>query len=174
MTHESAGAVATLRPFAAAAYVVAALLILAPPLDIWFSMPVTDVSEARWRFGAVGLVTGAMLLPVAGFLLAMVTAVLCGHRRMFGAVMALGGAAVIALVLALGLFVLDAMEVRQGIAAGMIRRFDWTVVKSVITQLAQIGALSVVLWTGLRASRSRRKRVERGPEQEGVVVSSRR
>jgi hypothetical protein len=174
MTQHSVVPVHSLRPFAVAAYLVALLLILAPPLEVISNMPALQPSEARWRFGATGLVTSSLLLPIAGFLLAIVTSVLRGHRWVFWGAMACGAVVLVGMVGLVGMFALDSMQVRPGVAQPMMRRFDGTVIRSVVTQLFQIVALGAILWAGFLANRRRGSRVvARGrTAQSGVVMGA--
>jgi hypothetical protein len=174
MTQHSDVPVQALRPFAVAAYLVALLLILAPPLEVMTNLSTLQLTDARWRFGATGLMTGSLLLPVAGFLLAIMTAVLTGHRWVFWGAMAGGVLLLVGMLAMVGMFVLDAMQVRPGVAQPMVRRFDGTVVRSVLTQLFQVIALGAVLWSGLVAQRHRGRRAaaEGRRAESGVVVGA--
>lgn len=154
MSKGHGGPAAVVARFAVAIYLVAFLCMLAPPLDLVFSLPSIDVSSVRWRFGAVGLITGAAVFPLVGLLLALITAVVCGHRWMYRTLVGLGVAGAVLLILAVGLFTLDSLQVRPDVTAEALRRFDLTVVKAIITQLVQVVVLTVVLWTAVRAWRA--------------------
>jgi hypothetical protein len=164
----------TLQPFAVAAYLVAILLILAPPLEVLTNMPAVQASEARWRLGAVGLLTGSLLLPVAGFLLAIVTAYLRGHRWLFWLAMGSGGVVLLGMIGLLALFALDAVQVWAGVDAATVNRFNAIVIRSVGIQIGQLVALGAVLWGGFLANRRRGWRAVRasGASESGVVVGA--
>src|SRR5688500_13667597 len=107
-TGETAGVFAK---FATAIYLVAVLCILAPPLDLILSLPTIDPGSVVWRFGALGMLTGATIFPLIGLLLALFTAVLCQHRFVYRALLGLGGIAILALTVAVGLFLLDSVQI---------------------------------------------------------------
>ncbi|HSJ24172.1 MAG TPA: hypothetical protein VK929_05845 [Longimicrobiales bacterium] len=143
----------TVRTFVPAAYFLAVLMVLLPPLDVYFSMPTTDPGSAMWRFGAIGMITSAVLIPIVGVFLALVTAVAVGHKwpfRIAAAAALVGG---IGLTIAVALFAFDALQVRREISPDMVRRFDFTVIKSILSQLAQIIALIVLYVASVRAGR---------------------
>ncbi|HXC24822.1 MAG TPA: hypothetical protein VNU46_02825, partial [Gemmatimonadaceae bacterium] len=112
------------------AYFLAALLFFVPLFDAAMSMWPFHLGLEQWRFGAVGALSNYPLMPLAGLLLALVTARTNQHwrtRRILGWLCALF--AVILLVIVL-LFILDyyqtkslvhpeykhAMQVAMGIA----------------------------------------------------------
>ncbi|CAN5606204.1 hypothetical protein BH23GEM9_BH23GEM9_23090 [soil metagenome] len=173
MTSESPrGPAAVLTRFAVPIYLVALLSMLAPPLDLVFSMPAIELSNVRWRFGAVGLLTGAVLFPMLGLLIALMTSVACGHRIMYRIWMGLGATGMLVLIASAGLFSLDALQVRQDVNALVLRRFDLTVVKALLTQLVQIGILGALLWTGLRVGRAAGRQAA-APEDSLVIAAGR-
>lgn len=172
MSQGQGGPAAVIQKFAVSIYLVALLCMLAPPLDLAFSLPSIDVSNVRWRFGAIGLVTGAAVLPLVGLLLALITAVASGHRWMYRIFAGLGVLGALLLTAALGLFALDSLQVRGSVTPNALRRFDLTVAKAAITQVAQIVILGVVLWTSMRAARRSGRVAKASAPSEGLVFSS--
>lgn len=154
MARSNAGTGQLLARYSSALYFVAALMLLMPPLDVILSLPRYAPGNADWRWGAIGVVSGAMLLPIMGVLLASMTAVASRHRWMNRLVIA--GAVLMALVLflAAGLFVLDGIQLRPRAAPEVLGRYDLAVVKTVIMQLTQVVALLLVARSGWRAGRS--------------------
>jgi hypothetical protein len=102
-----------LRRLAVPAYIVAASLIIFPIFDQMMQLVSTaKVHDARWRFGAAGLMSNMLILPIAGLMIALILAAAVEHRafqRVMAVVCALGA---FGLVLATGLFMLDAIQVR--------------------------------------------------------------
>jgi len=103
-----------LRRFAAPSYIAAASLILFPIFDQLMQLvPTAKLHDARWRFGAVGLMSNLFVLTIAGLLIAFLMSAALEHR-VFQRVMAvLCAAAALALIMATGLFALDAIQVRS-------------------------------------------------------------
>jgi hypothetical protein len=102
-----------LRPLSLASYGVAAILIFFPLVDSAQGLWPFQAGEAVWRFGALGLLSRAIMTPMLGLLLALATATLFGDRRTLRllAVVALGAAGLAAA--GAGLFIFDAVEMRS-------------------------------------------------------------
>jgi len=86
-----------------AAYLLGVILVILPLVDLTMSVLPLRFSDDRWRFGVVGTMSSALLVPLLGLLIIMATAVLSDHRRVQRVV---GG---ICIVLAIGLAVLDVL-----------------------------------------------------------------
>ncbi|NJD10695.1 MAG: hypothetical protein FIB01_09770 [Gemmatimonadetes bacterium] len=154
MSYTGNGSVNWVSRYSPALYFVAALMLLMPPLDIILSMAEYAWGSAQWRWGAIGLVSGGMLLPIVGVLLASMTAVLAGQLWPNRVVMAVAVVLVLLLLLAAGLFSLDAIEIRHQATAVVRRRFDVAVIKTVLMQLTQALTLLLVVRSAWRADRA--------------------
>src|SRR5438105_4643252 len=98
------------------AYVLAATLIALPIFDATMAIRPFHLGEARWRFGAVGILTNALMLPTAGFVIAGFVAQSQEHRRFLRFLGALSLLVGVVCVLAMGAFALDALQ-----SAGTVR-----------------------------------------------------
>jgi len=165
MTRTNTAPVPYLARYSTAIYFLAVLMVLMPPLDIILSMPQYLPRVAMWRFGAIGLLSGAMLLPIAGLLLAGLTAAASGHRWMNRMVLVCTTLAGLLFLLVLVLFALDAIQVRRDTAPELLRRFDVAVLKTLIMQVTQTVAVVLVARSAWRAGRSIRVREPRSAEQ---------
>ena len=97
------------------AYVVSIAMIALPLADVSTSLYPWRFYEPRWRFGAVGLISNSLLLPMAGLLVAYLTAVILDHRTTRRII---GGGSLAALgvcVAALVMFALDAVQTRAAV-----------------------------------------------------------
>jgi hypothetical protein len=103
------------RHFARVAYFVGTLLLVVPIIDVMVALLPVSATNARWRFGAVGLLSNAFILPLVGLLILGVTASLSSHRRTLRALSFLALAAGAFSLLLVGLFSLDAVQTRAGI-----------------------------------------------------------
>lgn len=146
-----------------AVYVVAVLLIFLPPLDILFGLPSISPESARWRFGTIGMLTSAQMLPILGYLLLTMTAVSMQHTWRYRLSLAFGILGVAIMVGLFGAFFLDALQVRREVNEELWPRFNWAVGKSLITQLIQIGVAVLITVLGYRARRATREVVEKRP-----------
>ena len=63
------------RSLAPGAYVVAFLLFFIPFFDASLSLAPWNLASSQWRFGAFGLLSNALMLPAAGTLIAVATAI---------------------------------------------------------------------------------------------------
>ncbi len=112
------------RQMAPAAYLVAALLFFIPFFDALASVAPWHPLAAQWRFGAIGLISNAFMIPAAGALIAVGTALTYSHYKTqlwFGIVCWL-----MTLVVVLGMlsFSLDAIQTRTAIRPDMYRSYE--------------------------------------------------
>lgn len=141
------------RPFVKALYPVGALLIVAavsePALQIW----PFRLGEVRWRFGAVGLMSGAVLGTIFGLVWIMAVAAVLDHRRTLRttAVVCLAMALVLAVVAVF--FGLDFLQVRSGVNPNYRGALDLTVLRA----MAVLGlSILTATWLGIGGWRSTR------------------
>lgn len=113
-----------LKPLALTSYAVAALLIAIPMADTVLAVLPLRPGEVAWRFGALGLGSQAVMTPLLGGLLALVTAAVFEHRRGVRTLQILAVLAAVLLLAASVLFVLDAAQTRASIRATAKGVFD--------------------------------------------------
>jgi hypothetical protein len=141
------------RQFARVAYFVGALLLVVPVVDVIVALLPITVTNARWRFGAVGLLSNAFILPLAGLLILGVTAVTSQHRRLLRALSVIAWV-VCALSLGLiGMFALDALQTQAGIDPQRIFAFRMATSIGMLKMLC--GAVGFALF-GIAASTASR------------------
>lgn len=107
------------RQLAPGAYLVAFLLFFIPFFDATLSLAPLHVASSQWRFGAFGLLSNALMLPAAGMLIAIATAVAAGQARMRKVLGILCWVLVAVLIMSTLLFALDAMQSRRMIRPEM-------------------------------------------------------
>ena len=156
------------RGFALAAYLVGATLIVMPLVDVSVAVSPPHVDDYRWRFGAAGLFANAVMLPNAGLLLLLATAISYGHaaiRRTLGVVAWVSG---VLCVIAIAMFGLDALQTRPAVQPGMEMSFTLASV-SAATKLLVAGvtlfALGIVGVGGMK----RRTRVKEAAPMPPIV-----
>lgn len=142
------------RPFLKALYPIGALLVLAsvsePALQIW----PFRVGELRWRFGAVGLMSGAVLGVAFGLVWIMAVAALLDHRRTLRAASVVCMAMAVALSAVAVLFGLDFLQVRSSVNPDFRGALDLTVLRA----MAVIGlSIPAALGLGIGGWRSTRR-----------------
>ena len=101
------------------AYLVALLLIFIPLFDASMSVAPWSLGNAQWRFGAVGLLSNALMLPALGALIAVTTAVTLDHEWTIRTLRVWSWIACVVIVLSIVLFALDAIQTRAAISPEM-------------------------------------------------------
>ena len=130
-----------LRRLAPASYCTAALLLLLPMMDYLGNAWPFRPSAADWRYDVLGMISTHLLPPLLGLLLAIVTAAALPHprvSRILGVLVWLGA---VVLLLALGGFVLDSLQVRNAAPADA----RWVTKTSFLLASAKILAAAVAL-----------------------------
>lgn len=112
------------RQLAWPAYLVAVAMILVPLVDAWTTLYPWNFADARWRFGAVGLVSNAMMIPLAGLLVAFVTAWVREQRTLLRVIGGFGFVASVVCAAALVSFALDALQTRAQVRPEMRLSFN--------------------------------------------------
>lgn len=113
-----------MRRIALPAYLVAFLVFLFPLLDTALSVWPPQPGEVAWRFGAAGFFSRALMTPLLGILIAFAVALYLDHRRVLQAIAIASAAAVVAIIGVMGIFMLDALEMRSKVVAGREFAFD--------------------------------------------------
>ena len=133
------------RAVAGPLFLVGALLVVLPALDLLLNVWPLQPGDFRWRFGVVGLLANFLLTPLLGVALLSGTAALAAAptaRRVVGAVNVAGA---VLLALALGLFLLDLVQLRPTLRPEALPSFDVANARAML-KLA-LGA-AALLWLG--------------------------
>lgn len=157
------------RQLATPTYFVAFALICIPPFDALMQVIPFRLHDPRWRFGAFGLLSNAMMVPTVGLLIAFVAAVVFEHRvlqRTLGIVaLVLGAVTACALIV----FGLDALQIRQQVqpaAQLAFRVASTTAVAKSMLGILTLGAFGLVSFRAPRAP----KRAK--PTRDSLVVGT--
>lgn len=156
------------RFLALAAYLIGAALILVPLGDAALSISPLRVGEVRWRFGAVGMLANAFLLPNAGMLLLLATAIAYGHmwfRRTIGIVAFVGLGLTL---LGITVFALDAIQL-QATVPPEVRRQLWVAAGSAGVKL--VLETVILLAIGLAGVAAWRTRASKNPDVAPLLVT---
>lgn len=152
-----------MRNLAAGAYGVALLLILIPLLDSVLGIWPLRLREVQWRFGAVGLLSRAVMTPLFGLLVGHVVAVYMEHRFAARAFAVLAFASVLLALVGVASLAMDALQMRAQVRAEAMRAFDTASGVALAKYLA--GAVVALLLGvgGWRAAGSSGARLSSGP-----------
>ena len=143
------------RQFAAPCYVAATSLIVFPVFDQLMQLVSTvKLHDARWRFGAAGLMSNLLVLPVVGLVMLFVTAAVCEHRVFQRILSVLCALSAVGLIAVAGLLALDAIQVRSLMRPEVMS--SWAV--ATLTALLKLGVATLTLsWlaiAGFRGSKA--------------------
>lgn len=126
-------------------------MIVIPIVDAATTLFPWNYSEPRWRFGAVGMLSNALLIPTAGLLVAHATSLVLNHTGVRRAISIVGYAAAGLCVLALAMFALDSLQTRAAVRPEMRLSFN---VASITAALKTLLAGVTYLTFGLAGRRS--------------------
>lgn len=106
--------------------------------------------EPRWRFGAVGIMTQALLPIALGLFIVCSVAVLLGHRRLLRALAVASGAFALLLIAVTVLYALDTIQLRVSVKPAALTAFDVSATVAGVKLLliaAVSGGMARVGWT---------------------------
>lgn len=153
---------------AAPAYCVAALLVITPIGDFLSGVWPWRVGAVDWRFASSGLLSGFLLTPLLGALIAIVVAAWRGNDRVLRVLGVLTLALSAVCVIVLLAFILDAVQVSGAVPAQQRRAFLDASVKAFLKYI-MAGVASY--WLGMRAYRmGPKKKAQRSAEQRSTIV----
>jgi hypothetical protein len=156
-----------LASLAGPAYVVAALLVVTPLGDYASGVWPWRVAALDWRFASSGLLSGFLLTPLLGALIAIGVAAARGSERLLrilGIATLAAGSICVVILLA---FILDAVQLNSNIPEQQRRAFVDATVKAF---LKYVMACTASCWLGIRAYRLGRWTVPQPVPRSTVVI----
>jgi hypothetical protein len=144
-------------------YFIAFLLAVTPTMDFVTSILPLRWSSIEWRFATVGLLSGFLLTPLLGIIIAMGVAQFAQHLR-FQRILAIVNVTVVMSFIALFvLFLLDVFQLKSVVQADALEAFKSAATKAAIKHVSFIVALGWLSYSGFRVSRWRAREVRRRP-----------
>jgi hypothetical protein len=153
------------------AYFVAFLLIVIPLFDATMSVFPPRFDNAQWRFGALGLLSNAAMIPMTGVLIAFVTA---GFLEQRGVQKAIGIVAAIGVVVCLGalvLFTLDAVQAKVGLRPQLQRGYLIASVTAGVKMVLTAVTFGAFAMAGLRGPKGSAARVAASKAGSPMIMS---
>jgi hypothetical protein len=151
------------RPLTAVVYATAALLILVPLGEAFAAVLPMSLWSHQWRFGAVGLFSRALMLPLVGIVLASYWAMACHHRR---TLRALSGVAAVSSMILIGIiaaFALDSVQTAAQVNGPAKAAFRLATIVAMV-KLVAVCAVTAMLargaWVGSRLTQAHSSRSE--------------
>jgi hypothetical protein len=160
-----------MRRIALPAYLVAFLIFLFPLLDTAMSVWPPQPGEVAWRFGAAGFFSRALMTPLLGVLNAFAVSLYLERRTVLRALAIASGIAVVMIVGVMGMFMLDALEMRSKVALGMKFAFDVASVVALVKYGAGMLVALAFAVVGWRASK--RAAAPKGARKGAALLSAR-
>jgi hypothetical protein len=131
-------------------YAVAGLLILVPLVDLVMTVPPPEYGNLQWRFTAMGLLSGATLLPIVGLALGLVISGYLKQRTiMLTLVIVCLTMAVALLTLSFG-FLIDVKQLRFTVPDETRAAFNSAWRRAVIKLLLSGATLAYMGWLARR------------------------
>jgi hypothetical protein len=153
----------------AVGYSTAVMLALVPLGEAMAAVTPMKLGAAPWRFGAVGLFSRALLLALAGVVLASYIASASEHRRTLRVLAVLSGISSVTLLTISGVFALDALEMSATTTAVAKRAVQIASV-SALVKIVAVGTVTALLArSAWKTSRSMAPAPDRRPN--GMLIS---
>lgn len=143
----------SLEPLVAPLYFVALLLIATPAVDFATSVLPLRVENIEWRFATVGLLSGFLLTPLLGIIIALGLASYAEHYRFLRLLSIVNGVVALLLVILMVFFALDIVQLRSVVQPQAKDAFQLAALKAVAKYAAFILALAWLSVRGMRAAR---------------------
>jgi hypothetical protein len=110
-------------------YLCGLLLVVVPFVQVGVQLWPLRLDNIQWRFGAANALSSVLLLPYLGLSLAALLARMTGSRGVGIAVGAVASVFTLGLVASLGLFVLDAQELKAIVQDQAMQSFEGTTLR---------------------------------------------
>ncbi|MDB4916551.1 MAG: hypothetical protein JWM95_4195 [Gemmatimonadetes bacterium] len=164
-----------LRRLRVPGYLILALALAFPLADLLVQTMPLKPTQVVWRFGAMGLFSGAVAAPILILFFIYALALLSGDRKVIIAVIAISAILALILLGGSGAFALDALQMKRRVQAAAQPRFTVAAAQAMAKLLLQ-GLASVVLAVSalvtVRGTKAAPVRVER-PSGPNLIVGSR-
>ncbi len=127
-------------------YLAGLALIVLPAVELVLTVAPLSPGVLSWRYGAVGLLSRSLAMPIAGVLVIFGTAVLLEHGWIRRAAWILGFVGAAALVAVAGVFVLDVLQFRHQVRPQALAAYE---AASAVAGLKLLAGTVVLLAMGI-------------------------
>ncbi|MEP6492901.1 MAG: hypothetical protein ABJF01_09500 [bacterium] len=141
------------RQIASPTYLVALTFVLIPPFDALMQLLPLRIHDPRWRFGFFGLMANALMLPMIGLLIAFMASAYFEHKAFQRVLGILSAVVAVGIVAVLGLFALDAVQLRPDVKPVAQLAFKVASLTAAFKYLLGLITLSTFALASLRAPR---------------------
>jgi len=162
-------ALAQQRRLAVPCYIVAVAFIVLPVFDQVLQLaPTMHIHDARWRFGALGLLSNILLLPLLGMTLAFALSAIFELPQWQRALSIVAVVGIVLIVIAIGVFALDAIQVRS--LMRVERLSSWTIATLTATGKYILAAVTLALFARAGFAASTRSKTSAKDRGAGLIV----
>jgi len=146
------------------------LLVALPLVELAGAVWPVGSGSAEWRFGAVGLLSNALLQPLLGSFIMVLVAAHGEKRELLWVLGVLNALAALVLLVVLPIFVLDSLELRSRVPDAARLAFDVAALRAFFVN----GFAAVVLATlsrgGFKSSRDVDQPLKESPKDASPVI----
>ena len=142
-------------------YVVAAALVILHPADVMLGVFPIRLGDLAWRAGTIGALSGALMFPLLGFVLASVVAYLLNHKWVQVLLTVVYTLLVIALVTGMVVFTFDMIQLRPQVKPEFKQSYDFASVKGMFSLAALTLVYFALALASFKQTRSMAKRSAR-------------
>ena len=147
-------------------------MIIQPLLELYIRASPFRIHSPAWRLSLIGNASGAISAPILGLFFMFAIAVAAEDKGVSYAVSSLSGLAAVVCVAATGLFALDALQMKNQVAANMSESYGlasaWIAAKLIISVVVFV-ALSI---SALRAAQGTKRSASPSSGKSSVLVGA--
>jgi hypothetical protein len=133
-------------------YLIAVFLIVVPVTDFLGQIAPLQLGNVEWRFASVGLMSGFLLTPLLGIVLAIAVAAARKHVTVQRLIAIANGIFAIALLAALALFVLDTLQLGSVVSDEQSDAFGSAATRALVKHFAAMITLGWLARAGFRVA----------------------
>ncbi|MBC8086227.1 MAG: hypothetical protein H7Z40_03115, partial [Phycisphaerae bacterium] len=111
------------------------------------------MGEVRWRFQAAGSMSGILMLPFLGLSFGLAIARAAGQRGISRFIGVVAGLTVLSLLAGMGLFFLDALQIKSIVRDAQMSDFYKAVATATIAMLIMLFAFSFLTFVAFRGKK---------------------
>lgn len=158
------------RQIALPTYLVALAFLLIPPLDALMQALPPRIHDPKWRFGVFGLESNALMLPMAGLLIAFMATVFFEHRTFQRILGILSAIAAVLIIVALGFFALDALQLHSQVNPAAKLAYKVATTTALLKSILGILTLGAFAYASFKAPKV--ARATKAARSGGLIVGN--
>jgi hypothetical protein len=154
-------------------YLVLGSALIFALVDFFLAVAPLQVGNVMWRFGAVGLGANAIVTPLVLCVLIYALAVWLGDRAMIATIGVFAALLALYLLVAVGAFSLDALQMRSRVAPAAHGKFIVASAVAIVKIVIELVLAVVLAVNAFRANRATRRVTARGARASAPIIGAR-